>query len=126
MSIITKKYKELEEYGFDNLNIRANYTFNNIDFICTCCACPEQYDCIFDYNNKSYQVGYVRLRYGKLTCSFPDVGNKTIYEHIFEDEPYLGVFPSEEERSKHLEIISELLTDELIPHIIMLNKRIHE
>ena len=42
----------------------------------TCSACPEQYD-VF-YNDE--QVGYLRLRHGVFTCSYPDVGGEKIYE----------------------------------------------
>lgn len=49
-----------------------------MDFILkmTCSACPEQYDVFY----KGEQVGYLRLRHGVFTCSYPDVGGETIYE----------------------------------------------
>ena len=39
-----------------------------LDFKQTCGACPEQYDVFKDEK----QVGYVRLRWGDLSCRYPD------------------------------------------------------
>lgn len=41
-----------------------------LQFIQTCGACPEQYDVLDKSGNT---VGYVRLRWGGLTCEYPDV-----------------------------------------------------
>lgn len=41
----------------------------------TCSACPQQWDAYLD--NK--QVGYLRLRHGCFTVSYPDVGGEEVY-----------------------------------------------
>jgi hypothetical protein len=57
--------------------------------ICTCPACPEQYD-VFNNENGSL-VGYLRLRHGTFRADCPDVGGETVYtanpvgDGIFED-----------------------------------------
>jgi hypothetical protein len=57
--------------------------------ICTCGACPEQYD-VFDDATKKL-VGYLRLRHGVFRADYPDVGGETVYtaepdgDGIFED-----------------------------------------
>jgi hypothetical protein len=56
--------------------------------ICTCCACPEQYD-VFKGDSK---VGYLRLRHGAFRADAPVCGAKTVYESntkgdgIFDDD----------------------------------------
>lgn len=41
----------------------------------TCYACPEQYDVYF----QDFQIGYLRLRHGRFTAEYPDVGGKLAY-----------------------------------------------
>lgn len=50
---------------------------NGLTFVLTCAACPEQYD-VFDKDGN--MVGYVRLRWGALTCECPDCGGDLVYE----------------------------------------------
>jgi hypothetical protein len=46
--------------------------------ICTCGACPEQYDV---FNNKTgEQLGYLRLRHGNFRADYLDCGGETVYE----------------------------------------------
>lgn len=45
--------------------------------VCTCPACPEQYD-VCDASGK--QVGYLRLRHGYFRADAPACGNETVYE----------------------------------------------
>ena len=73
-------------------------------FIETCSACPEQYD--VDYDGK--QVGYIRLRYGRLTVEYPDVGGEVIYEASIGDD-WTGEFESEEQRQYHLNNIADII-----------------
>lgn len=61
----------------------------------TCFACPEQYDV---YDPEDNQVGYIRLRHGRLRVHYPDYGGKIVYDI---DTIGDGVF-SKEERLKHL------------------------
>lgn len=81
--------------------ITKRITTYNFEFIETCGACPEQYDVFLE----GKQVGYVRLRWGRLRCDYPDVGGETIYSYYWEDA-WLGEFPNDEEREFHLEKIA--------------------
>lgn len=74
------------------------------EFKCTCECCPEQYD-VFDENGN--QVGYVRLRWGSLYATCPDVGGDTVYSHDFPNDH--GSFESDEERTKHLNRIANAI-----------------
>ena len=76
------------------LEIPEEQTIRGLKFICTCEACPEQYD-VFDGDK---QVGYVRERHGKLRADYPDVGGVVIYEHDLNS----GGFETQEEREYHL------------------------
>ncbi len=60
-----------------------------IELVKTCDACPEQYDAFLD----GKQVGYLRLRHGRFTVNFPDIGGELIYQaeprgdgEFFDDE----------------------------------------
>lgn len=48
---------------------------DGLRLVCTCGACPEQYD-VFDGDT---QVGYLRLRHGSFRADVPDCGGKTVY-----------------------------------------------
>ena len=84
-------------------------TINDLDFVQTSAACPEQYD-VFDIENQI--VGYVRLRWGGLTCEYPDCGGELIYEASIGDG-WTGCFKSEEQRQEHLRNIA----DAILKHI---------
>ena len=73
-----------------------------LKFACTCSGCPEQYD-VFDSNDNI--VGYVRLRYGALTCQYPDIGGELIYEASVGDD-WTGSFESDEQREHYLNVIA--------------------
>ena len=45
--------------------------------VCTCGACPEQYDV---YAADGQKVGYLRLRHGFFRADVPACGGETIYE----------------------------------------------
>lgn len=64
--------------------------------ICTCGACPEQYD-VFDDLSR-VQIGYLRLRHGYFRADYPACGGKTVYEADTEGD---GVF-DDDERMTHL------------------------
>jgi hypothetical protein len=38
---------------------------NNLRLVCTCGACPEQFDV---YSDENKLVGYIRFRWGHLCC----------------------------------------------------------
>ena len=79
-----------------------------LEFICTCGACPEQYDVFKD----GKQVAYVRLRWGHLFCEYPDVFGECIYDYSFGDA-FLGHFPDEEERKYHLDKIADKILEKI-------------
>jgi len=68
-----------------------------IKLVKTCGACPEQYDA---FDEKGNQVGYLRLRHGYFSVSFPDVGGETIYEAYPQGD---GLFEYEE-RDRYLSL----------------------
>lgn len=69
--------------------------------------CPEQYD-VWDSNDNL--IGYVRLRWGRLTCVCPDVGGECVYKTGIGDG-WTGCFESEEQRMYHLDIISDKILE---------------
>lgn len=78
-------------------------------FHLTCDFCPEQYD-VYKVNRKKKkvkQVGYVRLRHGYLSCTYPDYMGKLVYAKNFDDER--PSFLYYEERNKYLKIIARKL-----------------
>lgn len=79
-----------------------------LKFCQTCYACPEQYDVFY---NES-QVGYIRLRWGRLTVEYPDVGGELIYETPIGRE-WCGEFESEEQRQYHLNIIADKILNKI-------------
>jgi hypothetical protein len=84
---------------------KPDYVFHGLSFIGTCGSYPEQYDVV---NAGMQQVGYVRLRGGRLKVYFPDVDGELVYLHFFE-EKYKGCFDNEEERVQYLEDIAFML-----------------
>lgn len=83
-----------------------------IKFLKTCDFCPEQYDAFIGTS----MVGYIRLRHGKLTASYPDIGKDIIYTHIFDDYNNKGEFDSDEERIFHLNKIAKLICAQHYPN----------
>jgi len=60
-----------------------------IKLICTCGACPEQYDAFYE----GKYVGYFRLRHGDFSVEYPDAeGECLLFEHPEGD----GMFNAEE------------------------------
>ena len=74
-----------------------------LNFICTCSASPEQYD-VLDSNDNI--VGYVRLRWGSLTCEYPDCCGELIYIADVGDG-WCGSFENDTQRNFHLNIIAD-------------------
>jgi hypothetical protein len=79
---------------------------HGLDFVQTCCACPEQYDVY----RQGHRVGYVRLRFGILAAYVPTfslVPERLVYKHSFyDDDEWLGEFHNEAERQRYLEEIA--------------------
>lgn len=64
--------------------------------ICTCAACPEQYE-VF-HNQSRQHIGYLRLRHGHFRADYPDVGGEAVYEADTKGD---GCF-DDDERMEHL------------------------
>lgn len=79
--------------------------YQGLEFKLTCYACPEQYDVFKD--NK--QVGYVRLRWGRLRAEYPDVCGEEVYSAEIGDGAWTGAFLNEDERTFHLTKIAKNL-----------------
>ena len=75
---------------------KNDYVIYGYRLICTCGACPEQYD-VFD-DNTGLQVGYLRLRHGHFRADLRACGGPCVYEA---DTIGDGVF-DEKERMLHL------------------------
>lgn len=58
-------------------NPGAAVDIDGLKLVCTCGACPEQYD-VFDATGK--KVGYLRLRHGFFRAEYPDCLEETVYE----------------------------------------------
>ena len=80
-----------------------------LDFILTCEAFPEQYDV---FNSNDNIVGYVRLRFGGLTCDYPNVDGECIYSTNIGNE-WTGSFENEEQRMKHLNNIADKILEKI-------------
>ena len=77
---------------------------NGLNFQRTCYACPEQYDIFMPETRE--QVGYVRLRWGNLTCEAPDAGGELIYSTYIGDG-LTGIFENNEQRRSCLSDIAD-------------------
>lgn len=72
-------------------------------------CCPEQYD-VWDENENL--VGYVRLRFGHLTCEYPEVGGEEIYHTRVGDE-WCGELESEAQRKVYLSEIADKIFEKI-------------
>jgi hypothetical protein len=91
-----QKLTELdEELGLYDKAWPKDREIDGLKLVCTCSACPEQYD-VFDGDR---QVGYLRLRHGWFRADCPDAGNETVHEAYPRGD---GVFDDEDERVAHL------------------------
>jgi hypothetical protein len=70
-----------------------NCEIEGLRLVCTCPACPEQYD-VFDGNKK---VGYLRLRHGKFRADYPHHGGETVYRADTKGD---GVFLDDERQQE--------------------------
>ena len=94
LSILSQAFKDMYDPRYNTTH------HNGYDFVCTCHACPEQYDVYEgDYKDGKY-VAYVRKRWGHLTVH-PVVNgcinwDKLIHEEV-EGDDYNGVIDNREE-----------------------------
>ena len=76
---------------------------NGCTLVMTCSACPEQYDVFFE----DFQIGYLRLRHGSFTASYPDyMGNCVYYGYPKGD----GCFDDEERMFFLKEAVDSLIS----------------
>ena len=80
------------------MNSSLEIDIDGIKLRMTCLACPEQYDAT---DGRGRACGYLRLRFGRFTVSYPGPIGEVIYEHEF-DDGWQGSFNSGEERSHYL------------------------
>jgi len=82
----------------------------------TCSACPEQYWAYIG----ARVIGYIRLRFGHLTCEYLPNGNPQltdddvmVLEHFWDGDEYKGRFDNEEERQEWLNKCKEALLKQI-------------
>lgn len=80
----------------------VSFSHKGVALVKTCDACPEQYDA---FDGQGRMIGYLRLRHGRFTVDYPDVGGKNVYTAYPDGD---GMF-EENEREMYLEIACELL-----------------
>ena len=80
----------------------------------TCEACPEQY-CV---KTGKKTIGYIRLRFGHLTCDYLPNGRPRLEDEIrvleyeWKGDEYKGCFDNEEERAMWLEECKKAIINE--------------
>ena len=79
-----------------------NLTINEHTLVCTCMACPEQYDV---FNSNGSKVGYLRLRHGNFRADCPTVGGTTVYSSKTKGD---GVFSEDERIAELTKAIQEI------------------
>lgn len=100
------------KYDYESYEISLN--IGNFGFIQTCNSRPCQFDVVYlQEDQEPWQVGYVRLRGGRLRCDFPDVGGETIYCYNYGDDKYRGDFIDETDRMYHLNLIAYAIKKKL-------------
>jgi hypothetical protein len=82
----------------------------------TCELCPEQYWA----HSGAKTIGYIRLRWGHLTCDYLPTGRAMlsnndirVLDYQFEDE-YKGCFDTDEERKEWLKKCKDALMKEFL------------
>jgi hypothetical protein len=60
----------------DYLKMGEAIVIDGVRLVCTCSNSPEQYDAFLGEK----LIGYLRLRHGNFTVSYPDVGGDLVYE----------------------------------------------
>jgi hypothetical protein len=74
---LTDAFKEGRELQDNQRDWPADTEIAGYKLVCTCPACPEQYD-LFDQDGK--KMGYLRLRHGWFRADAPCCGVDTVYE----------------------------------------------
>lgn len=84
---------------------------DGLNFICIGYACPEQYD-VYQADSKDI-CGYVKIRWGRVRCDYPDAGGETIYQKQIGEDNLQGCFDSHEERMFYLTEIAKAINAKL-------------
>jgi hypothetical protein len=63
------------KHGEDEREAEGGIEIDELRLVCTCGACPEQYD-VYDDGVK---VGYMRLRHGVFTVEVPDACGELVF-----------------------------------------------
>lgn len=79
--------------------MKDDLVINGWHFKLTCGACPEQYDV---QSPDGKQIGYLRLRHGHFTATYPDVGGELVYESNPKGDGYFEYDEREEELTRAL------------------------
>ena len=74
------------------MNSLLEIDIDGIKLRMTCLAFPEQYDAT---DGRGRECGYLSLRFGKFTVSYPGPMGEIIYKHEFNDG-WQGAFNNEE------------------------------
>lgn len=61
---------------WDEFEPAPEVRMHGLRLVCTCSACPEQYD-VYDANDR--QVAYFRLRHGVFRAEVPDARGEQVY-----------------------------------------------
>lgn len=105
--------KTAPQYLESEINVSIGFALeiDELDFVCTGYACPEQYDV---YQSDSNDIcGYVKIRYGKIRCDYPDACGETIYQKQISEDKLQGGFYSHEERMFYLTEIAKAINVKL-------------
>ena len=102
---------EMEKNENPEKEDKKKITKDELDMYLTCRCCPEQYDVYLGDKN----IGYIRLRHGRLTCEYLlngklDDSTVLVLLKDFEDG-YKGVFDTDDERSEYLDRCKQCLVD---------------
>lgn len=89
------------------------YSKLHLYFLCTCSACPEQYDV---YKASGELCGYIRLRWSSLYASYPNIDGDIIYSHEFEGD-FKGAFLDEEERKFYIKEIANAYKNKILKKV---------
>ena len=94
-----------------DVRIGDEVEIDGLVFVCIGYACPEQYD-VYPFDSKDI-CGYVKIRWGKVRCDYPDAGGETIYQKQIGEDNLQGCFDSHEERMFYLNAIAKAIKQKM-------------
>jgi hypothetical protein len=86
-------------------SLQKRFKISGFNFVQVSKCYPEAYD---GFDNNWNQVGYVCLRWGCLSCKYPNVNGEKIYESFFERD-CMGEFDNDELRQIFLVDVTSAL-----------------